>query len=115
MKAYVFIGRFQPLHEGHISLIKAILREGSRVLVALRRTEKSPSDPYSMDERLRMFRQTFKTEIEVGSVILMPLPVDIAGVVYGRDVGYEIRRIYLDSETEAISATAIRGHTVNQA
>jgi len=33
---------------------------------------------------------------------------NITGVYYGRDVGYKVEQIHLDSVTEAISATDIR-------
>ncbi len=38
-------------------------------------------------------------------VILIP---DIERVCYGREVGWDIRQIKLDDETEVISATKIR-------
>ena len=37
-KYSLFIGRYQPLHAGHINLIRVVLNEGKNVLVALRDT-----------------------------------------------------------------------------
>ena len=108
MKFYLFIGRYQPLHEGHIKLIRTVLDKGDGVLIGLRKTSISEKNPHSMKERTDMFEAIFKSEIANGKVLVMPLPVDIAGICYGRGVGYEIREIRLSEETEAISGTAIR-------
>ena len=49
-----------------------------------------------------------------GRFLIVPLP-NITHVFYGRDVGYAVERIELDSSTEAVSATEVRqrlsGHT----
>jgi hypothetical protein len=42
-----------------------------------------------------------------GRFVIVPLP-NITDVFYGRDVGYNVERIVLDKETEAISATRVR-------
>ena len=47
MKYSLFIGRYQPLHEGHKKLIQKVLDEGKNVLVALRDTPISLTDPYT--------------------------------------------------------------------
>lgn len=100
-KFNLFIGRFQPLHKGHIKLIKTVLDEGKNVLVAIRDTPISETDPYTFEER----EQMFKEQLPQVKVIKIP---DIEAVCYGRKVGYKIREIKLDSETESISATEIR-------
>ena len=43
----------------------------------------------------------------VGRFAVVPLP-NINNVFYGRDVGYDVERIILDEETEAIAATNVR-------
>ena len=101
-KYSMFIGRFQPLHDGHISLIRKVLDEGKEVCVALRQTPINKSNPYSVRERQLMFQKVFGDTIRT---IVIP---DIEDVCYGREVGWGIREIRLDSEVEAISATAIR-------
>ena len=98
----LFIGRYQPLHEGHIKLIKSVLNEGKDVLVALRDTGINKDNPYSIEERMEMFKNAFGDTVKV---IAIP---DISEICYGRKVGWGIREIKLDKETEAISATAIR-------
>ncbi len=102
MKYSLFIGRYQPLHEGHIALIRKVLDEGKNVCVALRDTPIDKDNPYSIDERKIMFYKEFELGVKV---IAIP---DIEEVVYGRKVGWGIREIRLDEKTESISATAIR-------
>ena len=64
MKKYsLFIGRWQPLHQGHIKLIKTVLDEGKNVCVAIRDTEKSETDPYSVSERMEMIYKEFMDEV----------------------------------------------------
>ena len=97
-----FIGRFQPLHDGHKALIQTALDEGKPVVVALMDTEKDAGNPHSIDERRVMFAEAFGERVQV---IAIP---PVAEVCYGRNVGYRIRRIHLSREIEAITATAIR-------
>jgi len=97
-----FIGRYQPLHEGHIKLFQSVLDEGKDVCVALRDTMITPSNPYTTAERKKMIQDVFGDRIKV---IVVP---DVKEVCYGRKVGWGIREIRLDMDTEAISATAIR-------
>jgi len=98
----LFIGRFQPLHEGHIKLIRSVLNEGKKVCVALRDTNIDDQNPHTIEERIKMFKSEFGDDVKV---IIIP---DISEVCYGRKVGWGIREIKLDEKTEAISATKIR-------
>jgi len=101
MKYSLFIGRWQPFHEGHQKLIQKVLDEGKNVCVAIRDTEISETDPYTTQERQLMINNIFP-EVKV---IVIP---DIEEVIYGRNVGWGIREIRLDEVTESISATKIR-------
>ena len=98
----LFIGRYQPLHEGHIKLIESVLNEGKKVAVGLRATPIEENNPYSVNERIDMFKEHFGDK-----VLVFRLP-DISEVCYGRKVGWGIREIRLDSNIEEISATKIR-------
>ena len=99
----LFIGRYQPLHDGHVKLIQTVLNEGKQVCVALRDTPISEQNPYSVEERMKMFAE----KLPEVKVVVIP---DISEVCYGREVGWGIREIRLDADTEAISATKIRGN-----
>ena len=102
----LFIGRYQPLHAGHIALIQSVIDEGKFPLVALRATVVDSSNPHSVEERKLMFKEVFEDKVKV---IVIP---DIDEVCYGRKVGWGIRQIHLDKKTEEISATEIRGGPV---
>lgn len=101
-KYSVFIGRYQPLHEGHIKLIGKVVNEGKNVCVALRQTPIDDKNPYSVREREEMLWRVFGDKIKI---ITIP---DVEDICYGREVGWGIREIRLDVETEKISATKIR-------
>lgn len=98
----LLIGRWQPLHDGHVKFIRSVLNEGKKVVVAMRDTKKDKKNPYTLEERRAMLIKAFGDEIEIISV------PDIKEVVYGRDVGYGIREVKLDPYTEGISATKWR-------
>lgn len=109
-KPSFFIGRYQPLHKGHIAMFRKVLAEGKPIVVGLRRTPYSRDNPYSYAKRKQMFKDVFQEEIASGRMQIMALP-DIAEVCHGRKVGWGIREIHLDPETEAISGTEIRKGT----
>lgn len=98
----LMIGRWQPLHDGHIKLIRSVLNEGKKVVIGIRDTPINKRNPYTLEERRAMFIKEFGNEVEI---IAVP---DINEVVYGRDVGYGIRQVPLDPYTEGISATKWR-------
>lgn len=104
MRYSLFIGRWQPFHDGHKKLIQLVLDEGKNVCVAIRDTELSDDNPYTIDERQKMITDTFPQV----KVIVIP---DIEEIVFGRKVGYGIRELHLDEATEAISGTNIRNAT----
>lgn len=104
MRKSLFIGRWQPFHEGHKTLIGSVLKEGGRVVIAVRDTPVSENNPYSVAERISHIQTVYKGNANV-EIIRIP---DIQEVCYGRHVGWGIRRIRLKKEIEGISATKIR-------
>ena len=104
MSRSLFIGRWQPFHDGHKKLIGVVLKEGGKALIAVRDTPISVGNPYTTEERVAFIRNKYKRNKNV-EVISIP---DIKEVCYGRDVGWEIRKIRLRKQTEEISATKIR-------
>jgi len=100
-KFCLFIGRFQPLHEGHKKLFDEVRREGKNILIGIRNTNIDEENPYSIDERIKMIKE----EVPDAEVIVLP---DIEAVCYGRKVGYDIREIKLEKDIEKISASKIR-------
>ena len=56
----LFIGRYQPLHGGHIKLIRKVLdEEGKPVIVALRDTPIDESNPFTIKERTEIWLEEF--------------------------------------------------------
>ncbi len=102
----LFIGRYQPFHEGHRALIEEGLRRVGQVCIAVR-------DTAGIDEKNPFSFEYVRARIEYGlrrhegRFSVVPLP-NLTHVFYGRDVGYAIERIELDSALHAISATEQR-------
>jgi len=104
-KAVLLPGRWQPLHVGHEWLIQQELDKGKRVVVGIRDTPVSDSDPYPAELRKRMIEHRYEGENVEGWI--MP---DIEAVSYGRKVGYEVRESKdIPPEVFKVSATGVRG------
>lgn len=103
--ASLFVGRWQPFHSGHRSLMETVLKQGKPIVVAIRDTEISHKNPYSVDERWKMVQDALQKYGSLVRIIVIP---DIDEICYGRDVGYNIRRIFLEEELESISGTKTR-------
>lgn len=101
----LFVGRWQPFHEGHQKLIETVLKKGKPVTIAIRDTEISHKNPYTTTERWTMIQKALQAYGELVKIIVIP---DIDEICYGRDVGYDIRHIELDTATHAISGTKTR-------
>ena len=96
-----FIGRWQPLHAGHVRLIRTALDEGRPVVIGIMDTPTSKRNPHSFQARMHMFWKEFGPEVMGydGPMQILKMPW-IDEVVYGRDCGWRCRRIRLDAETE---------------
>ena len=103
----MFIGRWQPWHEGHQWLIAQRLNEGKNVWIAIRDVEKNDNQPWSSNEILMNLQTELRYLIEEGRVMVSIIP-DIESVNYGRGVGYKIEEIQRSKEIQKISATKIR-------
>lgn len=105
MKTGVFVGRFQPFHDGHKKCIEKILEDCDRCIVLMRETEKTAKNPFDVQKRKAMVRAAFPDEEQVEIQIFTDPGANLS-VYIGREVGYEL--IQLDEQTENISATDIR-------
>ena len=101
----LFVGRYQPFHRGHEILVRKVLDEGRNVCIALRDTEISENDPYTIEERTKQIEESLSDCLDRIKIITIP---DIEEVCYGRKVGWGIRQLFLGEEIEKISATEIR-------
>jgi bifunctional NMN adenylyltransferase/nudix hydrolase len=70
----VFIGRFQPFHQGHLSVVQEGLRKAERVIVLIGSAHRPRNirDPWTFDERAEMVRSAV-AEQEAERVIIAPL------------------------------------------
>ncbi len=102
----LLIGRWQPLHEGHKWLIEQVQNKGHGVLLGIRHTPINRANPYSVQERIGMIREMFGDSVEY---VILP---DIAGVYYGRDVGYEVEELKPPHQIAAVRATKIRSKAI---
>ena len=105
MKTAIFVGRFQPFHDGHKKCIEKILEDCDHCIVFARDTVRSEKNPFGFEKCKAMIRVAFPDESKV-SVQRIEDPDCELSVYIGRDVGYEL--IQLDERTESISATDIR-------
>ena len=103
----LFIGRWQPLHEGHKALFRQVINEGGKVLVAIREGEINEKNPFSPFEVMSKIFDEMQLEVELGKLKVIIIP-DICSVEFGRGVGYDIIEHIPPSEINDISATKIR-------
>ncbi len=60
MKSSLFIGRFQPFHNGHLKVIKDILGENETITIVVCGPEKpNEKNPFSFGEREEMLKKVF--------------------------------------------------------
>ena len=107
-KYSMFVGRWQPLHKGHLWLINERLKEGKNVWLAIRDVKPDDQNPWTAEEIQKMVHEgELKELIEDGRVITSIIP-DIESINYGRGVGYDIIEHVPPAEIGEISATSIR-------
>ena len=100
LKQYsMFIGRYQPWHEGHRWLIDQRLKEGNR--------PDTPEEPWGADRVKTNIENELSDLIQEGKVFVSIIP-DIESVNYGRNVGYEIIEHKPPTKIKKVSATKIR-------
>lgn len=107
MKYSMFIGRWQPWHEGHRWLIDQRLNEGKNILICIRDVEPNENQPWTSDEVLLNLTEELKDLLNEGRIKIIKIP-DIESINYGRGVGYEVIEHVPPEDIEEISATKIR-------
>lgn len=103
----MFIGRWQPWHDGHRWLIDQRLKEGKNVWIAIRDVEPNENQPWTPQEVLMNLSEVLKDLIEEGKIFISIVP-DIESINYGRGVGYEVIEHVPPNDIKEISATKIR-------
>jgi len=103
----MFIGRWQPWHDGHRWLIDQRLEQGKNVLICIRDIEPNEQNPFTAQEVYENILFKLYDLIIEERVKVMVIP-DIESVNFGRGVGYDIIEHLPPQEVSDISATKIR-------
>ena len=103
----MFIGRWQPWHDGHRWLIDQRLEQGKNVLICIRDIEPNEQNPFTAQEVYENILIKLYDLIIEGRVKVMVIP-DVESVNFGRGVGYDIIEHLPPQEVSDISATKIR-------
>lgn len=105
-KTAIYIGRFQPFHGGHKKLFENALKKNSQVAIlvmdSFKINKKNPLKYPQVKKNIINSLKDYKNKF-----VIIKIPV-VSEVVYGRKVGYKIRKIKLPKDIEKISATKIR-------
>ena len=109
-KYAIFIGRFQPYHLGHISLIMQKINEGIPALIMVRDIAPDTKNPFTTAQAVEMIEKYHRAHQQEVKVITIP---DIESVNFGRGVGYEINEFTPPEDIGWISATKIRDSIKN--
>ena len=103
----MFIGRWQPWHEGHRWLIDQALNEGKKVLLCIRDVPTDEKNPWSAIEIMYHLSNQLMDLIEEKKLKIIIIP-DIESINIGRGVGYDVIEHIPPADIEQISATKIR-------
>ncbi len=109
-KRAVFIGRYQPYHFGHISLVRQKLDQGVPGLILVRDIPPDEKNPFTTEQTISMIRKYHESKGD--DVVVMAIP-DIESVNWGRGVGYEMNEYTPPEDIGFISATRIRDAVSN--
>ena len=105
-KTAIYIGRFQPFHNGHKTLFINALKKNNQVAILV-------MDSFKVNKKNPFTFREVKKKISIAlseyrrKFIIIKIPV-VSEVIYGRKVGYKIRKIVVSKKIEKISATKIR-------
>jgi nicotinamide mononucleotide adenylyltransferase len=106
-KYALFIGRWQPFHDGHQWLVDQKLEQGENVCIAIRDMEVDESNWWKAKMIEKDLKSRFKKEIKTGKIKVVIIP-DIDSINIGREVGYDIIEHTPPTEISKISGTKIR-------
>lgn len=73
----LFLGRFQPLHNGHVHALKEILGKEEKLFVVIGSAQASytPSNPFSAGERILMLQSVLEEmDVPCSRYLIVPVP-----------------------------------------
>ena len=108
VKYSMFVGRWQPLHPGHLWLINERLKEGKNIWLAIRDVKPDEKNPWTAQQIEKMIHEGELKDLIVDGRIVVSIIPDIESINYGRGVGYDIIEHVPPTEIGEISATSIR-------
>jgi hypothetical protein len=103
----LYIGRWQPWHDGHQWLIYQSLKKGRNVCIAIRDVPKDDKNWWDAHDIADNLVARFHKEVKEGKIKVTVIP-DIDSIHIGRDVGYDIIEHTPPSQIGEISGTKIR-------
>ena len=102
----IMLGRYQPWHIGHNELFKTIVRNNLQVNIQVKDVggldKNNPFNFNSIKKKIDKDLRVFKSRY------LVTKSPNIVEIVYGRKVGYKIKKVLTKSYYRNISATNIR-------
>lgn len=73
----VFVGRFQPIHKGHLYTVNQILEKNEELVIAIGSAQHShtPSNPFSGGERVMQIKRALLDEnLSIDTIDIIPVP-----------------------------------------
>ncbi len=77
VKRAVYPGRFQPMHWGHINVVKWTLDRVDELIIAVGTAQESHTvvNPFTAGERVVMIKEALKeADVELGRIYIIPVP-----------------------------------------
>lgn len=108
----MFLGRWQPLHDGHKQLFKQALDAGKKICIMIRDMPVDQNNPFTTQQVWSTLAEHFEKERQTGQIIILSVP-NITSINFGRGVGYDIIEHIPPENIASISATEIRKNMGN--
>ena len=100
-KTAIYIGRFQPFHEGHKKLfLNAFKKNGQVAILVMDSYKVNMKNPFKFEKVKKKIESCLKKY--KGEYIIIKIPV-VSEVIYGRKVGYKFRNVKVPKQIEKIS------------
>ena len=105
-KTGIYIGRFQPIHDGHFEIIKKAIKKNGQIAILVMDSYKiNNKNPYTFNQVKKKIEKKLAVYRDKYQIIKIPV---VSELIYGRRVGYNIKKYKLKKKIEKISATKIR-------